>query len=182
METLAEASDSDYLAPQIGPDGALWYIRRPYVAAGYRFLSPWRLLLDTVLFPIRLARALIHFFNFFSLVFARKPLLTAGGPERTEANAKHLMLWGKMIDAEKAMKSAKSGGTAALVPKSWQLVRQVGSTPAVIAQSVLSFDLCGDGTVVYSDGSQIFHRPTDPAMPAAVVCEGKFIERVIAAG
>jgi hypothetical protein len=179
MKTLAEANDCDYLSPQIAEDGALWFIRRPYSERGHASYSPWKAALDVLLFPFRLARAFVHFFNFFSIVFSQKPLLTAGGPQRTQANAKSMMLWGKMIDAEKAMKAAKDGAGASLVPRTWQLIRQAGNSQTVVAHSVLSYDLCADGGVVYSDGSTIFYQTADVSVPATSVCTGKLIERVI---
>ena len=45
--------------------------------------------------------AIMGFLNFFSMMFANKPLMTAGGPKREGPNPRHVMLWGKMIDAEK---------------------------------------------------------------------------------
>jgi hypothetical protein len=40
-------------------------------------------------------------------MFARKPLLTAGGPPKEGPDARVLMLWGKVVDAEKALRQSK---------------------------------------------------------------------------
>src|SRR5207253_1644575 len=81
-----------------------------------------------------------------SLMFSGKPLLTAGGPARQMPDQRYLMLWGKMIDAEKAMRASKDGGSAALVPSSWQLIaRSRSGEERVIAKGVVAFDLPGDG-------------------------------------
>jgi hypothetical protein len=50
----------------------------------------------------------------------------------------------------------------------------------VVATSVLAYDLLADGSVVYSNGTAIFHR--DPAGGVTEVCTGKLIERVVAVG
>src|SRR5215208_3367623 len=81
METLIEEDNSDVLLPKLTADGTLWFIRRPYEPMGAS-ISPWKLALDMLLFPIRLAGAIVHFFNFFSLMFQRKPLISSGGPPR----------------------------------------------------------------------------------------------------
>ena len=47
--------------------------------------------------------------------------MTAGGPPREGPDARYLMLWGKVIDAEKALRKQKKPG-AGLVPNSWELI------------------------------------------------------------
>ncbi|HXE55550.1 MAG TPA: hypothetical protein VN541_21180, partial [Tepidisphaeraceae bacterium] len=113
--TVAEDDAFDFLTPRMGADGWLYFIRRPYEPHG-RGISPIKALLDVVLFPYRVARATVHFLNFFSLMFSRKPLLTAGGPPREGPDTRYMMLWGKVIDAEKILNASKSSGGAPLVP------------------------------------------------------------------
>lgn len=179
LTTLAEDGAYDFLSPRLGPDGALYYIRRPYQPHGHG-MSPLKALLDVLLFPYRVARAIVHFLNFFSLMFARKPLLTAGGPPREGPDARYLMLWGKVIDAEKAMKASKKLGGTSLVPSSWELIRsRDGSGQEVLAKGVLSYDLCGDG-VVYSNGSTVTHR--FGSGDVSQLATGRMIERVVSVG
>ncbi|HEV8291816.1 MAG TPA: hypothetical protein VGP94_07815 [Tepidisphaeraceae bacterium] len=175
METLIEEDASDALLPQMTGDGTLWFIRRPYEAMGAT-ISPWKLALDMLLFPIRLAGAIVHFFNFFSLMFQRKPLITSGGPPREGPDQRYMMLWGKVIDAQKLQK-AKKGESQALVPPSWQLVKRSPSgSEEVIAKRVLAYDLCPDGGVIYTDGSTIYHRTLHG--DTTQLAEGKLIERI----
>lgn len=176
MTTLMESDTSDYLSPRVGADGSLYFIRRPY-SPHARPVSLGHLLLDIVLFPIRLVRAFVHFFNFFSLAFSGKPLMTAGGSREKGPDAATLMLWGKMIDAEKALKTSKDGKSASLVPTTWQLVRQDHSRQeSVLAKAVLSFDLASDGSVIYTDGSTITRLKPDGQLE--VLCNGTLIEQV----
>jgi hypothetical protein len=177
MEALIEEDESDVLLPRMMADGTLWFIRRPYEPLGAT-ISPWKLALDMLLFPIRLAGAIVHFFNFFSLMFQRKPLITSGGPPREGPDQRYMMLWGKVIDAQK-IQNAKKGESQALVPGTWQLIkRSPGGSEEVVAKRVLAYDLCEGGDVIYTDGSTIYHRTLHG--DTTQLAEGKLIERVAA--
>lgn len=175
--TLLEGDRTDFLSPRIGTDGSLYFIRRPYEPQGPK-ISPLKLALDMVLFPFRLVRAIVHFLNFFSLMFSHKPLLTAGGPPKDQGtDQRFLMLWGRVIDAQSALKKGEKSGSKSLVPKSWELVKSSkAGEEKVLANSALSYDLLADGGVVYTDGSVIYHLPADGE--AVKIGEGKLIERV----
>lgn len=176
MTTLLEDDKVDFLSPRAGPDGCLYYIRRPYSPHVYPF-SWKKAVVDTVMFPFRLARAIVYFSNFFSMVFSGKPLLTAGGPARERHRPSTLLLWGKMIDAEKAMKASKDGASASLVPSSWQLIRQDPSgAETVLAKGIISFDLVPDGSVIHTNGSTIVQLK--PNGQSETLCFGKLIEQV----
>jgi hypothetical protein len=177
MQTLAEDGAYDFLLPRIDArDGALWCIRRPYQPHGAP-VSPWRVLLDVVLFPYRLVRAIVHFLDFFSRVFSRQPLMTAGGPPREGPDQRSLLLWGKVIDAEKEMRRA-GRESASLVPDSWQLVRRNETgQETVVARGVVAYDLCPDGGgVVYTNGSAITRINANGT--AELIERGRLIERV----
>jgi len=181
LDTLVEREDSDLLLPKFAADGALWFIRRPYAPLGQVNVSLPGVAKDIVLFPIRTVVAIVHFLNWFSLVFSRKPLLTAGGPQREPTEARYMMLWGKLIDAQKAMDHGADGHGPGLVPRTWQLVRRAAGGQAddneqVIAHGVLAFDIAVDGSVVYSDGLSIVHRAADGTQQT--VCKGHLIERI----
>jgi hypothetical protein len=177
MTVLLEDDQTDYLVPREAADGTLYYIRRPHQPA-IAAPSPLKVIGDIVLFPFRLALAILHFLNFFSLMFSRKPLITAGGPPKEGPDTRSMMLWGKMIDAEKALReSKKSGGGKALVPKSWELVRRSpDGSEWVAARGVVSFDLCPNGNLVYTDGTTVYHLTPD-GQPTAL-CDGTLIEHV----
>jgi hypothetical protein len=176
LTTLMEDDGFDYLTPRLGPDGALYYIRRPY--QGQPSVSLLAAAGDILLFPFRFARAVIHFLNFFSIFFARKPLLTAGGPPKEGPDARYIMLWGKLIDAEKALNQSRKLGGNALVPSNWELIRRDASgDQQTLSKSVLSFDLLGD-QVLYCDGSSI--RLREPSGAVKELATGRLIERLIA--
>lgn len=175
--TLMEEDEHDLLLPRLAADGELFFIRRPYEPAGPR-ISPWKLTLDMVMFPVRFAVALVHFCDWFSQVFTRKPLITAGGPKKEGPDSRFLMLWGKMIDAEKAMRAARPGEARPLVPPTWQLTRRrLGDgTEEVLARGVFSFDLADDGSIVYTNGSAVFHLNRGGG--SRELCRGRLVEQV----
>ncbi len=74
----------------------------------------------------------------------------------------------------------KGDGDVPLVPKTWELVRRSPDEEReeVLAAGVLSYDLCPDGSVVYADGSAVYHLGPDK-VPTRI-CRGKLIERVTA--
>lgn len=176
LETLAEDAQHDLMLPRIHGDGRLWFIRRPYQPPPR--LTPFRLLKDIVLFPFRLARAIYHWLNFISLIYSRKPLNSAGGPAFQEEKVGTMIIRGRRIDAEKALRRAATRDEApAVVPKSWELVvRDRQGEEDVVARGVVDFDLTDDGTPVWTNGTAIFQRDADGR--PRVVERGKLIDAV----
>jgi hypothetical protein len=178
MDMLVEEDQFDALVPKMTADGSLYFIRRPYQPHG-QAVSPWKVLTDLLLFPFRLATAIAHFLNFFSIMFSRKPLMTASGPPREGPDERFLLLWGRMLDTQKQLRSNKPGAGGALVPSSWQLIRRDASgRETALASNVLSYDLCADSSVIYTNGAKIFHLAENHA--PIEIGAGKLIERVAA--
>jgi hypothetical protein len=154
MKPILEEASSDFLTPQIAADGTLYYIRRPYTTG--REFHPFRFIKDVLLFPFRLAFAVFQYLQFFSMMYTGKKLTSAGGARSKELDLKEMMIWGNRIAAQQP--GAESDDAPDLVPKSWHLIRQrKGYDPETIAKGVLAYDLTPDGSVVYSNGSAIFH-------------------------
>jgi hypothetical protein len=165
----------DFLSPRVAADGALFFIRRPYEPPQY---NAGNVVLDTIFFPFRLLRAVFHYLNFFSLMYSRKPLTGAGGTPM-QADMKNIMLQGKRIDAERALRrEASIGGIPSLVPSSWQLVRRVRSGgETVVANNVSSFDITPNGTIVYSNGRGMF--ALDAQGRSSLVSQGDLVGAVL---
>lgn len=174
---ILESPDFDYLKPRVCPAGNLLFIRRPYEAPRY---STTNLLTDTLFFPFRLLRALFHYLNFFSLMYSRKPLTSASGPA-LRADLKSILLQGRRIDAEKALRSERPvQGVPSLVPSSWELVsRNREGVERVLATNVTSYDLSPDGTIVYSNGRGVFVLEQDGS--AGLALKDDLIAEVFAA-
>jgi hypothetical protein len=139
-------------------------------------------LIDTLLFPFRLLRAVFHFLNFFSLMYTRKPLTSASGPA-VQADLKNILLQGRRIDAEKILRSARPvHGVPSLVPESWELVsRNQEGVERVLATNVASYDIGPDGTIVYSNGRGVFVLDQDGSSRLALT-EDLVAEVVAGAG
>jgi hypothetical protein len=180
MELLAEEADCDLLGPQKTADGALYYIRRPY-RSGREKMNPWQALRDALLFPFRMAYAVFQFFNFFSMRYTGKPLSTSKGAAQRQPDLKQMMIWGNLVDVDSAARQDRLDPEApALVPSSWQLIRQCSSgRKEVLAKGVVSFDIAGDGSLLYSNGSAI-HRIGACGGQAERILVGKMIEQVTA--
>ena len=176
LTTVLEDPRLDYLQPRMGANGLLYFIRRPYEAPRY---GTKNMLLDTLMFPFRLLRALFHYLNFFSLMYTRKPLTTAAGPA-LQADLKDILLKGKRFDAEAALRSgAKLNGVPSLVPASWQLVsRSTEGEETVLASHVASFDISANGAILFSNGYGAF--ALDGGNPPQVLLKDKLIADVIA--
>lgn len=156
----------DYLKPRVNSAGNLLFIRRPYEASSYGASS---FLTDTLLFPFRLLRAVFHYLNFFSMMYTRKPLTSASGPA-VQADLKRILLQGRRIDTEKALRNERPvHGVPSLVPSSWQLVsRTRQGEETVLATNVASYDISPDGTVVYSNGRGVFVLGRDGSARLAI--------------
>ncbi len=176
LATILEDSNKDFLQPRVGNNGYLYFIRRPYEPTRYGIGSA---LADTLLFPFRVLRALVHYLNFFSLMYSRKPLITASGPA-VQADLKDILIKGKCLDAEAALRSGvKLNGVPSLVPASWQLVcRSPQGEETVLASHVASYDITSDGMILFSNGYGAF--VLDGPHPPQVLVRDKLIADVIA--
>ncbi|MFN2270168.1 MAG: hypothetical protein ACK2US_04980 [Anaerolineae bacterium] len=179
LTPLLDDPEIDFLLPHLDADGTLYFIRRPYEMPGRSKPSLWRLATDVLLFPFRLLRALFHYMNFVSLAFSRKPLATAAGPKTDGPDEHTLMLWGRMIDAQKALReNAQAKETPALVPSSWELVkRQPSGEETILAKSVVAYDIDPANNVVYTNGSAIYR--VDSQGNSQLVAKGNLIQSVV---
>jgi hypothetical protein len=182
MKMLLEDPAFDFLLPHLDAAGNLYFIRRPYEAPGHAPFSFLKFLQDMVLFPYRLVRAIVHFLNFFSLIFSKKPLMTASNLKMEGPDERMVMLRGRVIDAQKAWREAAQKKEApSLVPDSWKLVRR---SPAgdeqVLADHVVAFDLDAQGRIVYTNGSVIYQL--NPGGQPRQLDKGNLIEEVMIMG
>ncbi|HSV36282.1 MAG TPA: hypothetical protein VLI46_12040 [Ramlibacter sp.] len=176
VEPVLENAHFDYLKPRVDPAGNLLFIRRPFELPRY---GAQKMFLDALLLPFRLLRALFHYLNFFSLMYTRKPLTSASGPA-TQADMKNILLQGRRIDAEKAVRSARSvHGVPSLVPDSWELIsRTRQGDERVLATNVASYDVSADGSIIYSNGRGVF--VLEPDGTARLELRDEFIGDVVA--
>jgi len=136
-------------------------------------------LTDFILFPFRLLRAFFHYLNFFSLVYSKKPLTTASGPPAKGDEMKRIVLRGKVLDAEKALR--RSGeGTPSLVPANWQLIRRgADHSEQTVASHVAAYDLLPGGGIVWTNGFGVYKTLPDGGQ--SLLTRDNLIETVVAA-
>ena len=177
VSPVLESATHDYLKPRVAPDGALLFIRRPYETPGQSTSS---LFSDIFYFPFRLLRAIFHYLNFFSLMYSRKPLTSANGPSM-KADIKQILLQGRRIDAEKALRQERPvHGIPSLAPADWELCRRDRQgNEQVLACNVASYDLCPDGSLIYSNGRGVFFL--SPEGSAHLACQADLVDEVVAA-
>lgn len=175
LDTVFADQDTDYLQPQISRGGSLYFITRPYEGAMY---TKSNALSDALFFPFRLLRAVFHYLNFFSLMYSRKPLTSAGGPQ-TNKDPKDIVLQGRRIDAEKALRQNTGiNGTPSLVPADWILVRcDEQGNQETLATHVASYSLGADDNIVYSNGCSVFY--ITPEGNHKKVLQEKLIDEVL---
>lgn len=177
LTTIVEDPRYDFMQPRVGTNGFLYFIRRPYEAPRYGIQHA---VVDTLLFPFRMLRAFVHYLNFFSLMYTRKPLITASGPPG-QADLKDILIKGKRLDAQAALRSGQAlNGVPSLVPASWQLVcRSPQGDEQVLARNVASFDIAADGTLLFTNGYGVFAMDADRS--PQVLLRDRLIADVIAA-
>jgi len=181
IETVHAEENFDLLQPKLLADGTLYFIRRPYEPLGPKPADPLTVLKDIALFPFRLARAVFHFLNFFSMMFSGKPLSTAAGPQNRLTDNRYLMIWGRMIDTKRAMEKSRKQKTTGLVPKDWQLIRRTpDGQEDLLAEKVLSFDVRPNGDVIHTDGNVVYLRQQDGN--TTHLLGDQFVEKVTAVG
>ncbi len=136
IESLAQSAEFDFLWPRIAADQTLYYIRRPNADAPPPPATPWSAFQQTVLVPFQILR-----------VIGR---LIALSVERRTGSP--------LLPAKPA------GAPAFQTPASWVLMRQTAAVmekAEVLAENVRAFDLASDGSVLYSNGFEVYRMPAD---------------------
>jgi hypothetical protein len=175
LEEIAADPACDFLQPRESADGALYCIRKPY-ETGVPKASLLGALQDAVLFPFRLGRAVVQYFNVFSMMYTGKPLLTAKGAMQRQMDPRQMFIYGNLASAALASRSQEDA--TSFVPSSWELVRMEHGRAKVLAKSVLSFDLCSDGAVLFTDGKSVTRLT--PSGETQRLANAGLIERVLA--
>lgn len=157
ITTLFSHKDADYLAPKVGPDGALHFIRRPYLGSKKGSLGRW--VWDIALIPWRLLSGIRHGLSYLGARYSAKQLGRAKSDSETGVDFRRLLIMGNVVDAAEEREKARRRGekTPAVVPPSWQLQRQRGKAGLeVLAKGVIAFDIGRAGEILFSNGSGIF--------------------------
>ena len=142
MTCLAQDAGFDFLWPRMAPDGALYYIRRPYNNP-IKKPNPAAVAGQTMLMPFRILFGIFKFFELMAMARAgRLPQPEKDAPE-----------------------------TSGKTPASWLLMRQPagGGTAETVAEAARSFDLANNGSLLYSDGLDAYRIPAGGGSPQKVL-------------
>ena len=153
ISCLVQDDNFDFLWPRMAADGSLYYIRKPNCRAP-QSATPWAALEHTVLLPFRILWVIGKLIDLFVERRTGRPIFAA--------------------------KDVPGG--AAKPPSSWLLMRQTPQSAGqaeMVADGVLSFDLGADGSVVYSDGFDVYRIPAT-GEPAAKILAGAGVELIAA--
>lgn len=155
LDEILASDKFDFFHPQSTGDGALYYIKRPYQkTSGGSFGER---VLDIILFPFRLIKAIFGFLNVFSAKYSGKTLSSRGTKRR---DAKQVFIEGNLINAEKELKKNRKfkGESLGFIPRSWELRRLMpNGEDTLIRRGVLSYRVYEEsGEILVSNGSEIF--------------------------
>lgn len=157
IETVLESEEYDYIFPQTDNDGNLYCIRQPYKEKE----SAGNILIDVLLFPVRLIKAIFGFLNVFSILFGGESLHSgekqSGQYKSKQKSEKDIIFENNIINADKNMKynSSKGDKYPGIIPRSWELIKiNSDDSVTVIKSGVLNFKIVDDEFYI-SNGKHI---------------------------
>jgi hypothetical protein len=169
--------EHNYLDPKMDAIGNLYCIRKPYVSPHISF-NPLRAILDLILLPFRLLFALFQFVNLFTMRYTGNTLVTSGNMRQREMDSRQMMIMDNLLHARQAADTF-SPGKEWKAGRSWTLIKRTAAGEIeVLEKGVLAFDLCEDGTVVFTDGNRIVSRTPDGNKEE--LAKDQFISQVLA--
>jgi hypothetical protein len=170
IRTLLGDRQHDYLSPQVGLDGKLYCIRRPYKGNG--LLGLQSLASGWLRAPARLFGAIS---SWLSMGAPGKPQPPINDPDLVSPDPGKGLIAGNLIDVRQLRKDAALRGEidTDIVPRTWLLVETSVINPSaaeakVLAKGVIAFDITADGVVYFSNGSAIFKLPPGGGKPELV--------------
>jgi hypothetical protein len=163
IEELFASDQYDYFAPREDRNGDLLFIKRPYQPAARN----GNVLLDILMFPLRIIGAVGGLLNFFSVAFGGAPLRSgqSGLNTRTKQRSESdLFIEGNVINAEAALKENRRLGEKhpGIIPRSWELVRaNRGGGQVCVKKGVMDYVVCENGDIAYSNGDAVIRLSED---------------------
>ena len=162
-EIIAEVN-YDFIRPREAADGTLYCIRRPRQTKKSSGFS----LLDILLVPLRILKAIFSWLNFFSQRYTGESLTKrSSGPnpaKNQEKTDEEIFIEGNLINAAKTLKENTNSGDKfpGFAPKAWELVRLAENSKwDTIKKGVLDYTFSATGDIIYSNGKYIIHIQDD---------------------
>ena len=177
-EVLLGDEQHDYLDPKIDAAGNLYCVRKPHESLTPTF-NPFRAIWDLVLLPVRLLFAVFQFMNFFTMRYTGKTLVSSGNMRQRQMDPRQMLIMDNVAHARGASALFAPNRKDWKVSRSWTLMKKAPNGGLEnIATGVLTFDLCDDGSLLYTNGSRIFTRTLDGQTQE--VLKEQFISQVLA--
>lgn len=155
LDDIISDDNFDYIKPSDDKDGNLYYIKREYQPTKKKS----NLLMDILLFPVRIVKAIGGFLSVFSMAFGGEPLRTGGrNPSKTRnPDEREMFVEGNMIKAQRQLNEDSEEG---IIPSGWELIRNENGKETVLKKGVMDYQITDEGEIVYSDGSfiRIIHK------------------------
>lgn len=148
LDDIISDDNFDYIKPSDDKEGNLYYIKREYQPTKKKS----NLLMDILLFPVRIVKAIGGFLSVFSMAFGGEPLRTGGSnPSKTKnPDERELFVEGNMIKAQKQLSDDSEEG---IIPSGWELIKNEKGRETVLKKGVMDYHITDEGEIVYSDGA-----------------------------
>ena len=144
--------------PKDDENGNFYYITRAEDKE-YK-IGFFRLLLDIILIPWKILKALYYFAELFTTMFTGKGFTEkSGNPAKTMKKSQGMIVIDdNLINADEEYKKnlRHKDNLAGVAPWSWQLVKRfAGGETTTLANGVIDYCLLSDGSVAYTNGKHI---------------------------
>ncbi len=155
VEELYASNDYSFIKPKQNAKGEIFAIRKPI-----KDKKKSNLLLNILLIPFRLIKAIYYMFESFTKAYTGKGFTdnSANPAKNNEKNPKQIFIEGNLIYADKEYKLNKkhSGDFAGIIPRNYELVKFLNNGEIeVICKGVIAYDFDIDGNFIVSNGKYI---------------------------
>ena len=163
MDELLASDKFDYIAPKEDNEGNLLFIKKPYRNASRNS----NIIIDILLFPIRIIKAIGGLLNYFSVAFGGEPLRsgkTARDVKTKQKSEKDLFIDGNVVNAQQILKENQRRGEKypGIIPHSWELIRlDENGNQSCLKKGVMDYAICKNGDIVYSNGNAVIRLYAD---------------------
>jgi len=164
MDEILASDKFNYIMPKEDKDGNMLFIKRPYKINAE---NNGNILLDILMFPVRIVKAIGGLLNFFSIMFGGESLRsgqTGRDTKSKQRSEKDLFFDGNVINSEEMLKENERRGEKfpGIIPHSWELTRlNKDGGQVCLKKGVMDYTVCENGDIVYSNGSAVIRLSGD---------------------
>ena len=157
VEEILSDEKKSLVKPKDDTDGNLYYIIRPEIE---NKRSVFGTLLDVLLIPWKLFKAIFYFFELFTTMFTGKGFSEkSNNPAKTmDKSPREIVIEDNLINANEEYKRnlRHKDNFAGIAPWSWQLVkRDRNGNVTPVKNGVIDYRILSGGRIVYTNGKHI---------------------------